>query len=103
MSLAGGFVDVSAGLCDPVMLKISPVTAHGVAMNCANVVVSSHHRPRKTFQNDGESSRCDVKAAGLEPDTIRVRHPKTLIFQIDVRNEVFAASSTRLEAVSETA
>ena len=71
-------------------------------MNGANMVVSSHHRAGETFQNDAESSRCDIKGAGLEPDTIRVRNPKTLIFQIDVSNEVFAAPSTRIETVGVT-
>src|SRR5436309_474191 len=85
------------------MLKVSPVTTHRIAMHGANVVVSSHHRAWEAFQNKAESSRCDVEGAGLEPDAIRIRHPETLIFQIDVRNEVFAAPSTRLEAVGETA
>jgi len=67
------------------------------------VVVRSHHRAGKTFQNDAESPRCDVKGTGLEPDTIRVRHPETLIFQADVSNEVFATSSIRIEAVGEIA
>src|SRR5947207_2796892 len=101
MSLAGGFVDVSSGLCNPVMLKVSPVTAHRIAINGANMVVSSHHGAGETFQNDAESSRCDVEGARLEPDTIRVRNPKTIIFQIDVRNEVFAAPSIRIETVGE--
>src|SRR5437773_8157605 len=72
-------------------------------MNGANVVVSSHHRAGESFQNDAESSRCDVKGAGLEPDTIRVRHPQTVILQVDVGNEVFAAPSIRIEAVGEIA
>src|SRR5437773_5675833 len=101
MSLAGGFVDVSSGFCNPVMLQVSPVTTHRIAMNGANVVVSSHHRAGEAFQNDAESSRCDVKGAGLEPDTIRVRNPETLIFQVGVSDEVFAAPSIRLEAVGE--
>src|SRR5437660_388749 len=84
------------------MLQVSPVTTHRVAMNSANMVVSSHHSAGETFQNNAESSRCDVKAAGLEPDSIRVRHPETLIFQVDVSNEVFATSSIRIEAISET-
>src|SRR5207248_693293 len=67
-----------------------------------NVVVSAQLGAGKTFQNDAESSRRDVKAAGLEPDTIRVRHPETIIFQIDVSNEVFAAPLSRIEAVGET-
>src|SRR5438552_691701 len=103
VGLDGRFVDVCSGLRDPVMLQISPVTAHCIAMNGAHVVVSSHHRTEETFQNDDESSRCDVKAAGLEPDTIRVRHPQTLIFQVDVSNEVFATSSIRIETVGKIA
>jgi hypothetical protein len=79
------------------------VTAHRIAMNGAHVVVSSDHRTGETFQNDAESSGCDVEAAGLEPDTIRVRHPETLIFQVDVSNEVFATSSIRIEAVGKIA
>src|SRR6266567_2863007 len=103
MSLAGGLVDVSSGLCNPVVLQVSPVAAHCIAMNGANMVVSSHHRAGEAFQNDAESSRCDVEAAGLEPDTIRVRHPETVILQVDVGNEVFAAPSIRIEAVGEIA
>jgi len=72
-------------------------------MNGPNVVVGSNHRAGEAFQNDAESSRCDIKTTRLEPDTIRVRHPKTLIFQIDVRNEVFAAPSIRIKAVGEIA
>ena len=72
-------------------------------MNGANVVVSSHHRAGETFQNDAESARCDIKATRLKPDTIRVRNPETVIFQVDVGNEVVAAPSTCLEAVGETA
>jgi hypothetical protein len=72
-------------------------------MNGANVVVSSHHRAGKTFQNDAESSRRDIKATRLEPDAIRVRHPETIVFQVNVRDEVFAAPSIWLEAVGETA
>src|SRR6266700_2878016 len=71
-------------------------------MNGANMVVRSHHRAGEAFQNDAESSRCNIKTARLEPDTIRVRHPETLIFQVDVSNEVFAAPSIRIEAVVET-
>src|SRR5438309_4858643 len=84
------------------MLQVSPVTTHRIAMNGTNMVVSSDHRAGKAFQNDAESSRCDVKGAGLEPDTIRIRNPETLIFQVDVSNEVFAAPSIRIEAVGET-
>src|SRR5205823_10427182 len=85
------------------MLQVSPVPTHRIAMNGANMVVSSHHRAGETFQKDAESSRCDVKAAGLEPDTIRVRNPETVIFQVDVGNEVVAAPSIRIEAVGKIA
>ena len=71
-------------------------------MNGANVVVSSHHRSRETLQDNAESSRCDVEAAGLEPDAVRVRNPETIIFEVGVGNEVFAASSIWIEAISET-
>src|SRR6266478_6711361 len=84
------------------MLKVSPVTAHRIAMNGANVVVSAQLGAGETFQNDAESSRRDVKAARLDPYTFRIRNPETVIFQISVSNEVFAAPSTRLEAVGET-
>jgi hypothetical protein len=43
-----------------------------------------------------------LKWAGLEPDTIGIRNPATIVFQVDVGNEVFAASSIRIEAVGET-
>src|SRR5439155_17450281 len=49
------------------------------------------------------SSGRDVEGAGLEPDTIRIRHPKTVIFQVDVSDEVFATPSIRIEAVGEIA
>src|SRR5437016_10581579 len=85
------------------MLQVSPATAHRIAMNGANMVVSSQLGAGEAFQNDAESSRCDIKAAGLEPDTIRVRHPETVVFQVDVSNEVFAAPSIRIEAIGEAA
>ena len=72
-------------------------------MNGANVIVSSHHGAGETFQNDGEPSRCDVEAAGLEPDTVRVRNPETVVVEVGVSDEVFAAPSIRLEAVGEIA
>jgi hypothetical protein len=40
--------------------------------------------------------------AGLEPDTIGIRHPVTLIRYVNGGNEVLAASATRIEAVSKT-
>src|SRR5439155_14762959 len=103
VSLAGRFVDVSSGLCNPVMLQVSPVTTHRIAVNGANMVVSSHHRTGETFQDDAESSGCHVEGAGLEPDTIRVRYPETIFLRVEVGNEVFAAPSSRIEPVGEIA
>src|SRR5947207_14326020 len=103
MSLAGWFVDVCSGFCNPVMLQVSPVTAHRITMNGAHVIVSSHHRARETLQNDAESSRCDVEAAGLEPDTVRIRNPEMVVVEVGISNEVFAAPSIRFEAVGEIA
>ena len=38
--------------------------------------------------------------AGLEPDTIGIRHPPTLVRHVDIRNEVLAASAIRIESIS---
>jgi hypothetical protein len=72
-------------------------------MNGANVVVSADHRAGETLQNNAESTGRDVEAAGLEPDTIRIWNPETVILQFCVDNEMFAAASTCVEAVGETA
>src|SRR5881398_3536943 len=101
MSLACGFVDISPGLRDPVVFQVSPVTTHRIAMHGANVVMGSHHGARETFQNETEPTRCDVEAAGLEPDAIRIRNPETVIVEVDVSDEVFAAPSIRIEAIGE--
>jgi len=66
------------------------------------VVVSAQLGAGETFQNDAESSRRDVKAAGLDPYTFGVRNPAAVVVDVDVGNEVFAAPLIRIEAVSET-
>jgi len=71
-------------------------------MHGANVVMSPYHGARETFQDEAESTRRNVKAAGLKPDTIRVRNPETVIVEVGVGDEVLAAPSTRLETVGET-
>src|SRR5438046_3238575 len=40
--------------------------------------------------------------AGLEPDTIGIRHSTAVVRDVDGRNEVLAASATRIEAISKT-
>src|SRR4030095_10871233 len=99
---ASRLIDVGPRLCNPIMLRISPVTAHRITMNSPNVVVSSHHRAWETFQNHAESARCDVEAAGLEPDAVRVRDPETVIFQVGVGNEMFAVPLIWVEGVGVT-
>ena len=84
------------------MLQVSPVTAHRVAMHTANVVMSSHHGARETFENNTESSRRDVKAARLNPYAFGIRNPEAIVLQVDVGNEVSAAPLLRVEPVGET-
>jgi hypothetical protein len=74
MSLAGWFVDICSGLCNPVVLQVPPMTAHRIAMNGANVVVNAQLGAGETFQHDAESTRHDVQAARLEPYTFRIRN-----------------------------
>src|SRR5262249_17587275 len=102
MRLAWGLVDIRSGLRNPVMLQIPPMTAHRIAMHVANMVMSSHHGSCETFQNDAESSRCNVEAAGLKPDTIHIRNPETVIVEVGVSNEMSAVPAIRLEAVGKT-
>jgi hypothetical protein len=71
-------------------------------MNRTDVIMGPQLGARKAFQNYAESAGRNIKAAGLEPDTIRVGYPKTVIFQVNVSNEVFAASLIRIEAVRKT-
>ena len=66
------------------------------------MVVSAQHGAGETLQDSAESPRGDVEVAGLEPHTIGIRNPATPFFQVDVGNEVFAASLIWIEAVGET-
>jgi hypothetical protein len=65
-------------------------------------VSTTQHRAGETLQNNAKSPGRDVEVAGLDPDTFGIRNPATAVFQVDVGNEVFAASSIRIEAVGET-
>jgi hypothetical protein len=56
VSFAGGFINISPGLRDPVVLQISPATAHRVAMHAGNVIMRSDHGTRQTFQHHTEST-----------------------------------------------
>jgi len=99
VGLTGGFVDEGPGLCNPVMLQVSPVTTHRVATNRAHVVVNTELGAGESLQNDAEPSGRDVKAARLEPDAIRIRNPAAVIVRVNVRDKVSAVPSVRIEAV----
>src|SRR5207245_2611173 len=95
-------IDEGPGLGDPVVLEVPPMATHRITTHSANVVVSAQHGPGQTFQNNAKSAGRDVEMAGLEPDPIGIRHPATLVRYVDARNEVLAASATRIEAISKT-
>jgi hypothetical protein len=84
------------------MFQVSPVPAHRVSVNGADVVVSSYPRTGEAFEHDAESSGRNVEVAGLEPDTVRVRDPQPVVFQVNVGDEMVAASVVVVEAISET-
>src|SRR5215467_13588922 len=102
MSLAGGLVDEGSGLRHPVVLQVSPMTPHRVTTYCTNVVMSAQHSARAALQNNAESPGRYVEVAGLEPDAICIRNPAAAVIQVNVGNEMFAASSIRIEAVGKT-
>ena len=78
------------------------MTTHRIAMNSAHVVMNAQLGAGETFQHDAESTRRDVKAARLEPYTFRIGNPEAVVLDVDLGNEVLAAPSIRIEAVSET-
>src|SRR5450631_418828 len=83
------------------MLQVPPATTQRIPTNGSNVVVSAQLGARKTFQYQAVSSIRGVKAAGLDPNAFRVRNPEALIVDIDIGDEVLAATLIRLEPVSE--
>ena len=62
------------------------------------MVVSSHHGAREPLQNNAESSGRDVKPTGLEPDSIGIRNPEPIIFQLGVGDEMSTAPPMRIES-----
>src|SRR5215510_7043423 len=84
------------------MLKVSPMATHCVAMAGAYMVMSSHSCPRQPFQHKTKSARRYVEPAWLEPDPVRVGHPTTVIFQIQICDEMLTASSVSVEAIRDT-
>jgi hypothetical protein len=62
----------------------------------------SHHRTRETFQDETESSRSDIETTRLEPDAVHVRNPETVIAEIRIGDEVFAASLIWFKPVGKT-
>ena len=52
------------------------MTTHRISANAANLVADAELGTGETFQNNAEASGCDVKAAGMEPDAIRIGNPR---------------------------
>src|SRR6185437_7539046 len=102
VSFSGRFVNECPGLCDPIVLEVSPVSTHRIATHSAHVVMSAQRGTGKTLQNNAESPGRAVEMARLKPDTIGIRYPATIVCYIDVGNEVLAASANWIEAVGET-
>src|SRR6185437_16691039 len=101
VSFSGRFVNECPGLCDPIVLEVSPVSTHRIATHSAHVVMSAQRGTGKTLQNNAESPGRAVEMARLKPDTIGIRYPATIVCYIDVGNEVLAASANWIEAVGE--
>src|SRR5262245_23022079 len=84
------------------MLKVSPMATHCVAMNGAYMVMRSHSCPRQPFQYEPESASRYGDPAGLERGSVRVWQSTTVIFQIQICDEMLTASSVRVEAIRNT-
>ena len=79
------------------------MTTKRVATYRADMVMSAQPGAGQTLQDDAQSPRRDIEVAGLKPDAIGIRNPATVVFQVDVGDEVFTASPTRVEAIGEAA
>ena len=79
------------------------MTTKRVATYRADMVISAQPGAGQTLQDYAESPRRDIEVAGLKPDAIGIRNPATVVFQVDVGDEMFTASPTRVEAIGETA
>lgn len=67
----------------------------------ADVIVSTEHGTGETIRNNTKAPGGDIEVAGLDPDTLGIRNPARAFFEIGVGNEVFAASSIRIQAIGE--
>ena len=79
------------------------MTTKRVATYRADMVISAQPGAGQTLQDYAESPRRDIEMAGLKPDALGIRNPATVVFQVDVGDEMFTASPTRVEAIGETA
>ncbi len=78
------------------------MTTHRIPVYGADVVVNAQFGAGETFQNNAESSSRDVEATGLEPYSVGIRNPVAVVIDVDVGDEVFAASLIWIESVGET-
>ena len=74
------------------------ITAYG-----SDVVVNTELGSRHSLQNDAKSTRRDIEAARLKPDTIRIWNPAPLVSDVDVRSEMLATPSVGIESVGDAA
>src|SRR5690242_6166691 len=102
MCLSGLFVNEGSGLCDPVVLKVTPVPMHRITAHSSNMVVRAQCGTGEALQNNAESAGRAVEMARLKPDTIRIGYPATIIRCVDGSNEVLPASARWIEAIGET-
>ena len=58
---------------------------------------------REALQDNAEPPGRDIEVAGLKGDAVGIRNPATVVFQVDVGDEMFTASPTRVEAIGEAA
>jgi hypothetical protein len=69
----------------------------------SDVIVNTELGSRHSLQNDAESTRRDIEAARLKPDTIRIWNPAPLVSDVDVRSEMLATPSVGIEPVGDAA
>lgn len=66
------------------------------------MIVNAELGAGESLQNDTEPSGCDVKAARLQPDALRIRNPEAVIVHVDVRDKVVALPSIWIKPISAT-
>src|SRR5690348_6982051 len=103
MRLSGRFINEGSRARDPVMLQISPAAPQGEPADSADVIMNSELRAGQALQEDAETSGRNIEAAGLDPHSIGVGNPRSLILDLRVDDKVIAVPPARLDAVGDAA